>query len=1290
MLLLFGLVGFVAAYFVYARLLGSLDGLPALPDKYRPDAAASNVTVRPPNESPTTVKLQEAFGVGSAEADDKVVYKTKVQLPDKGLVIAAGHLEFDPKGSTRVPVSPVSMAIFGKGKLQPGEIPDISTFHADRAVLMFSQNVSKLQDMTNNKAKLVGIELTSSPGIDPLSTSEAGGGEDKRKGYIWITNNQKSADPTEHIVARTTGPVIYQVPDETVPYNPDVANVWTIHPVEVFDRKNLPRTFRFAPPKPDPRRRYAVTDVLNNIPPVAALARPEDLRRSSAIADILNGDVLPPPTISAVGLKIFFAPQDKSAKGATPPSAPGTPPAKKESGGVSGIRQLVFCEKVQMNLWSEGGFPGEGQTGDKPADPDKPQLDPPLALSAVTGGLLDGGAITLRMKKKSLLLIETPGAFRYDFEKEEARFDAATQAPPAGQANFVTVTRLNAIGGQDHLYCSSLTLDLSTPPAPVAVATTAPKTDATNSRNRSIRGLTARGDVYIHVENEGLTAKGTELIYRREASTSKTTTTLRGTPVLAKQESNRMQAGNEATEGFVVIDSLDTPVKKGQPARRTNTVSVRGPGRLELYDAESGKEPQKQGQDTVAARAEWGKSLTHTKDNLGGKEVDLFKFDGGGAFVDPRSDFTLTADVIRLWLAMKDDGKGATTAPKQPGSGAKPERLLADGNVDVRSPELMVKETDKLTVWFRDIAPPKVVPPAAGAVAVAPAPMPTPVVVAKSPVVAGGADPKIAVAPVPAPEAEPAVPIYLSARVVETWVVRYQMPVVPVAVVTPARPAMAAPQPRGGSGKLKYDLERALCEDRVHVQQEATDPSKGLPGMDITGVKLNLDHSTAGSVARVFGTPQQLAAVQYEGLALYGPEIYIDQPNNVVDVTGAGRLKMLSDADLSGNRLDKPSDLVITWTQRMQFWGAKSLAEFVGGVNAQQVVLPTPVAAAKPGAPRPIIKAPGGPAEAVPAPKEMAEPNLNTTRYVLLSHRLDVTFDKPIYFNQLSKKKDKPKPPTTTAVGAQVATAPSTADDRPKLKTAVCTPMPEDETRNLTVLPPTATNVYFFEEVFRPDRTYAQARILTAKQIDFANREKEQDLKATGPGELRILQAGNNDDLAVAAPAPAAPAKPANEDDEMKLTVVTFRKRMNAKDQAKIYQEATFPDGATVIRISATDPRLEVEPHKLPANHVMLASEESLIVSSSKPGKGAKPETRLVANGNAMFKDKKYEGNGGKITYTNQAVVFDGTDKRLATLYLRQSGVNERQYHQAKQIIYRKDGTVSVTGSGGGSLSPGG
>jgi hypothetical protein len=210
-----------------------------------------------------------------------------------------------------------------------------------------------------------------------------------------------------------------------------------------------------------------------------------------------------------------------------------------------------------------------------------------------------------------------------------------------------------------------------------------------------------------------------------------------------------------------------------------------------------------------------------------------------------------------------------------------------------------------------------------------------------------------------------------------------------------------------------------------------------------------------------------------------------------------------------------------------------------------------------------------------------------------------------------------------------------------------------------------------------------------AKQIDFTNSEKEQDLKATGPGELRILQTGGDDGFGPDQNA-KEPAAKKNEDEEPKLTIVTFRKRMHARDQAKIFQEAVFPDGANVVRLLTANPKLKVELHELPATASTLKCEESLVVSSSKPGNGAKAETRMVATGNAIFKDKAYSGAGGKITYTNQAIIFDGTPTRLATMYQNKIGVNERPYHQARQIVYKKDGSISVSGSGGGSLVPGG
>ena len=1202
LIMLFGLAVCIGAYFGYSVAFGNIDGLPLLPAKYLGEASGQSIMATAP-VSPTYMRLADAFGPNSEEVVDSNVYKNRIELRDKGLVLATGAPIFD--NSELVVVSPVSVALFGNldAPRKPGEAPEISTFHADKAILRFDRKITTLQDF-HDKAKLKGIELVPNPDLE---------GTDPRRGQIWITHNQKSKEENDKIVVRTAGRVFYQVPDETAPYDPNVAHVWTADPVEVVDRKNLPLTMRYD----------------QNVAR-AALARPDDLRRRGAIEGILLDNERPPPTVSAIGMQIYLKPDAKK-------------PGEKKSAGGSSVRAIVLREKVQMNLWSDSG---SGLPGSAPADSEKPAAAkvgvPSMQMIALMGVAAGGVAIAEQYAGKSLILVETPGSFRYDFESAEAKFDVAIVPPPGGQPNLVSVTRLNALGGQDNLFCKLLTLNFTKPEAPK------PGSKPSNSEREGslvLRTMTATGpEVYISVEADDLVAQGTDLKYERIPEKNLSTTTLKGRPVIADREGSRMQAGDKLTPGEVVIDTLEP--KPGSKQERTSTVLVKGAGRVEIHDKEQNK---------TTATASWGKQLRHEKVAVGDKFHDLLKFEGGGNFADQEGDFSLSANQIWLWL--KAD---PTAAPKATGAktasatGTVPDRLEADGNVDGRSPEMKIKQTDKLFVAFRDVPPPKIAP-------VPPKPM-VPVLPGSQPPLAevpAVVPPKVAPAKPAEPVKETPNPIYLSASVIRTRVNRYPVP----PALEPQQPAKPGERK---SGSLKYELENAVCEERVEVEQ-APDPkaeSKAPLGLKIRGKKLNLDQSAAGSTMVVYGSDTAPGEVHFETSSLYGPQVEIDQPNNTVKVFGRGKLRMLSGGDLNGSDSSAPSDLEITWAKEMKFDGAKSYAEFVQNVTATQISRPDPVGNGL------KIERPGA-AEVLPAPKNLGEPNQYTTRSTLQSFRLDLTFDRPIYFNQLREDRAaKPKP--------------GKEGDRPKLRTAVCTPIPEDERAQYPGNP--TRDVYFVEEVFDKNTKYVRARRLRAKQIDFDNREKEQTLIATGEGELRLLQYDNNEGEAAKPADPKEKAEPP----EMKLTWVTFGTRMVAKEKGKLYQEAKFDDGANVVQVPTTDLNLDIQLHALPKKSLRLSCRDSMLVSSSKTKPDAPATQWLTALGNAEFWNDSYQGNGGKVTYDSTKVILDGTPTRLASLYGRERSPNQTNFHQAKQIIYYKDGRIELKESAGGGFAPGG
>jgi hypothetical protein len=1242
-ILLLGVAVLMAAFLGYSLVLGGFDGLPAIPDKYLRQAEGAVVPNYP---VPTTIlDLQLAFGPDSPEGGSSLEYQNRLQIPGRDGVIACGSPQTDK--TPLVTVAPVSVALFGKraAPLRPGEVRDVSTFHADRAVIRFDRPINKAEDMFS--AKVVGLELTSDPDDDANVPTDR---KDKRKGRIWISTNRKSPDPADHVVVRTPGPVFVQLPDETTPHDPNVPQIWTTAAVEVFDRQNLPRKLRSRPDADT--RLSAVREITDGIRPVAALARPDDLRKFDAVADILAGDALPPPTVVATGLKVFLTPASK-------PDAAGRRTDRARS--FSGVRKVVLGEQVQMNLWADGtgGFPGgandppEKEKEKKAVAPRSPNADPPVGLLAVAGGLLDGGTLASRVESRSLLLIETPGAFEYDLENGLATFAVAGEAPPPGRQNFVVVTRLSARNQIDDLVCSKLVLEMDTGKTPDGKP--APPADQKDATGFAVRVATAHGpQVYLSAQAEELEASGAEIKYVREPKANRTVMTLTGTPaapVIAKRGGSKLTAGDPVTNATVEIVTTDV-TENGKP-KRVSVASVLGPGRMELVDkADDG------GKRSGVAR--WGKWLKHEIQTQNGKSLDLLKFEENAAFVDPQNGFSLKANSLWLWVARgeqpdrKPDGPPATV-------GATPERLVAEGDVHVDSDELVVRRTHKLTVWFRDTAPPKV------AAAPAPPPKPADAPLPDVPPLPQAEQPKVAQAPKPAEKKPIPNPIQLQADAVETWMVRYPDPTQP------------PPAKKGDPPAVKYDLERARCDDNVWVKQDPdpNDPDRPAKGLDIKCTKLTLDHQPpAGSVLTVTGgrNKDNYAAVEFDGTTILGHAVVIDQPNNVVSVDGRGRLRVLSGSDVAGNDLSTPSDLQVDWATRMKFEGARAFAQFVGGVVVDQVAKPDP--AGQPAGPRP-------PGETLPAPRAAGPVNPTTNRSNLWCHQLDLTLDRPVYFNQL-KGMERNKPQTTATTAKATDKDKAEANDRPKLKLVVV--LPNDDPK----APPTDKFVVFRELAEEKGGTLARGRMLTAKQMDFANRAKEQELFATGPGELRILQP-ESESPAVgpsADPNVRVSARPADKG-EMKLTVVSFRDRMTGVDQGGgAFQKADFPNGAVVMNTPSADLMQALEPHALPKGSVYLTCQDRMTVSSRRTKPDAPAEQWLDAVGNAEFRDDNRTGLGEKVRFDGTRAVLDGTDKRLATLLSNKRGVTADQSTRAKQFVYNtKTGEVRVTETSGGAFN---
>lgn len=1286
-LLLLGVVVLVAAYVVYQFFLGGYDGLPALPDKYLARGGSEQVTYRP---STTIGQLRIAFGENSPEASSDVrVYKHRLPIVDRNGVMAIGSPVTD--GTPRVVVAPVSVALFGarNAKVRPGEQAEATTIHADRSVITFDRPINRMEDMTT--AKMVRLDLESEPDDDPKALAETK--RDPRQGRIWVTNNRKSPDPADHLVLRTPGPLFVQLPNDDAPESPDAKHIWTAASVEVFDRRNLPRRLRAREAElakwPDSATpRSAVSELLlpTPIPPVAAVVSADDprrysddlrryaddLRRFNAVADILAGRTLPPPTAVGRGMSVRLA------------QAKREPNAPKQPSSFSGVHDLTLGEGVLMCLWTDGnaGFPGEASEPPKPAAaspgrPPSPNADPPLALAAVGGGLIDGGTIADRFEKRSLLVISTPGAFLYDLEKSFATFDAAAIAPDGGQ-NYVVVTRLNARNQTDDLICTRLELDLSDPDK--GKAATPGSNPVADGGAVVIRQMTASGPmVTLSAQAEGVEASCVKLVHTRDRKTSKAVTVLHGTtevPVVAKQGGSKLTAGDAVTAAVVTLTGQDPPPGSPDPRRET-TAGVVGPGRLEMIE----RDP-----DTGAVKssvAQWARRLDHEKwrNGKGGRVLDLLKFQEDAAFVDPAASFSLRAGDIWLWVSNKPgDPKSRSTGA----AGSTPEQLIATTDVHLDSTELVIRKTNKLTAWFDDIPTPKRAappPPAAPVVPVPPAVDPKSMPVPVPPAGPGGGPPPPVPGggPAPAPAGPPAEPIpnpvHLQADIVEAWLGRYPEPPAD-SLVPPAAPGKApAPAPvaptKPASPRVKYELLKARCDENVvaHQDPDPNDPAKPANGMDATGDKLIVENTPGGGgsvlTVTVRDDRQKLAMVAFEDTTMWGPVVVIDQPNNTASVAGRGKLRSLTTSDVAGNELSSPSELVVDWTERMKFEGAKAFAVFVGGVTVQQKADGDKPRAVPPPA---VEVGPVAKREVLPLPRDAGPLNTATTKTLLWCHQLDLTLDRPVYFNQTRK--------TNRNKANRAANEPS-----PKVKSAVAVPDP-------AAVKAGDKYVIFQELTTAPTGAPLKARMLTSRQMDFDNGPKEQKLFATGPGEFRLLQPHKSDEEK-GKPAPAVAAK---DDGEMKLTLVTFQHTMTAIDQGNgLYQEATFDKGGVALRTPTAELLLPLEPHTLPPRSEYLRSEDKLIVSSSKTKKDADPNQRLTAIGNAEFRDDTRTGLGDKIVFDGTRVTLESILGRMASLYSNKRAVTQQQTTRAKKFVYNSvTGVIELTESSGGTILPGG
>lgn len=1195
MLLLGGVLLFGGVFGFYSRFLGSRDGLPLLPARMlerSPGTALPQVR----DTSPTIERIREAFGPDCLEQNYSH-YPTQLEFRngESSTVLACGSPPFN-NGSNRIALAPFSVATFGAPKpahlRQPGEAAEINTFHADKAILEFDRPVNGPGDM--GKAKLIRMELISEP--DPTRLRL-----DRRCGTIHITNNQRTADPSKFLVIRTVGPLFYRDPKSLDLKAPPAAagpDIWTDAAIEIIDRQNLPRSSNPTPPS-ERYRTFSIPDQAETVP-----AKSPDLQVSGAVAEILLGRRLPPPTVTAIGMKIFLDPPNQPS---------GKPTAKKAAGTLSGVKRVELLEKVLVHLWVESkqgliSTPAKPATPAPSPPPGGPRPEPPQATAAVTGAVFHS-IETIRRLDRTLLQVDTLGRLTYEADKNTARFDVLPDGNP-DLPNDVQVHRVPPLGtGTQRLFSQFLELEFNG--SPVGTEPAKPGAKPAASGGSSFKQLRAWAEmpgrfVTLSSEPDRLEAFGQYLLYDRGTETTK----LRGLPLYAVRTNEPRPDGKAAGGNILTAGSKERPaeltLKPGAGPERGMTANVEGHGRIELFD---------QTAQANTIQASWQTRMSVTKEIVNKRELDLFTFVDGAMFEDKRAEFWLKGKELRLWMEPKVGE--VVEKPTSAGTGrTQPHRLQALGDVTSHAADLEIERAETLNVLFRDGVPP--LTPAVG-INVAAAPMPM-----------GPPMPMNAPMPMNQPEElrKPKPAMKIKARVIDTWMVRYSVPLDPKAAVKPE------------TGSLKYELEKAHCEGAVEVHQDPAEPGPEKRGLDIRGQTLLIDHTPDGSVMTVSGADEpRPGEVHNDGMSIIGAKIVIDQLHNTADVEGRGSLMLPSNTTLGGTDLKKSSVVVVHWRDSMKFKGADRWCEFLGKVTAQQ-----------------------------------------NDSYVAC-HIMQVRFDRPVDFSRRGKPTPAPVRPPIPVAGKPPE------KEGPKIESVRCYPAAED----LREEAKEAYRVTYHEvtrdetgRIAKQQHLIASELEMTARALEAGNQTPFQRIIAAGPGTMRLWQTGLKDEATPMAKGPMA-APPAKQP-ETKVTIVHFAVRMTARDFGSTYQDATFQDAVELIHAPAEQFDAVVDRHHLPPGSVRLTCADRLVVSSHKQP-GVPTAQRLDAFGNAYIRSDEYDGQGESITSNGPTVTLKGGENTLASIKNRFK-MND---YNGKIINYnRATGDFSTNGSAGGTIQPGG
>jgi hypothetical protein len=951
-----------------------------------------------------------------------------------------------------------------------------------------------------------------------------------------------------------------------------------------------------------------------------------------------DGRGIPPKAvIDAVGMEMELATT-------APPPRPGIHLSNKpKNETISGVKRIVLNEAVNMDLVVSSGGPFPSNDKAKTAQGRDSARAPAGELAFIN--------------------IRTPGRFEYELLKDHdmARFDVPANNDLPNSPQDVTVTRINEkSGNNDILVCKHLELSLKrrNNDGP-AVRDVGP-----GEQGLEIEWVHATGpDVTLTSDAEKLDAHGNDFFH----DTVKKLTKLKGTPYMeANKEDSLIQAPELRIQDVPLPAgkahaSPVSPLAGGkgkEPTPKTyQQIEASGPGSIHMINKTTGKQN---------VHAYWNDKLLSTRDG----ELDLLILTGSAKFVDDEHDQSLKAETLKVWL-LAEDKKGVKTTAAQsvapaakpetatssavPGSSRRPDHVEALRNVSAHSPELTIPSAARLVIKFDDV-PPERMPPPSSSANKKPAPAP----LDKKPV-AAPLDKKPVTAPLSKKPsvADPPPSIKSPRPEVQKEGKRVEAPPVASADKPPS-----VPQPAGIGGNPPQKVAAAPPS-----QQSGPDPARPIElrarSIEANVLRCNermvLDHLYAegGALDAVdkrggVEVRQEPAKPGEEGVYIEGNTLNMNcfAGGNVLVVTG----------DLAKLKMDK----IFILGPEVNIDQVLNKAWVIGG-GAMQMQSTTTLEG------KPL-------ARPVPLKVQWDDDMLFYGTFALFRGNIQAVQDQArLACQELQVYFDRPISLKEGMHGTQPAKVSKLVADKKNSN----------------------QNVHVEDQTFEGGRLQKYQLMIGREMLmntvarDEAPSQPGKNNDANevtlyGPGSVRIMQRGDADlTLTPGNPAPnqSAPAKKATNEQQMKLTYVSFMKVMQASNRTNV---AKFWESVRVLNLPCDDPHRDIDLDAMLAaelpegalylrcNRLNVGTYQKAIVTSTGQ-KQLRTYQIMDAYGQVYVEGKDFTAQCDHMSFNEEKdqVVFDGEGDNLAVMSKGELKSGDRKTTKAKRFTYiRSTGEV--------------